>query len=96
MQPEVAAIDGVVITFKRGSGGAEYHGYASLLAPKNRYISRRIAQAVLLFERHVVFFIHDYQSEVWQRREHGEAGAQYDFGICPLRLQPATPRVRKD
>jgi hypothetical protein len=57
-----------------------------LLGPENRDVTCRVTQAVLLFERHVVFFIHDYQSEVWQRREHGKAGAQYDLGFSPLRL----------
>ena len=51
-------------------------------------IARRVAQALLLFERVIVFLIDDDQAGVRQRRENGGSCADEQLGVAGTRLSP--------
>ena len=78
----VAAILRVGPAFQRWRGRAEQDGDVLLAGAYDGQIARGVTHAVLLLEGGIVFFIDQKQSEAWQRREYGEAGAEDDISFA--------------
>ena len=57
-------------------------------------IARRVAEAFGLLERGILLFVDDDQSELRQRREDREAGAEHDARLARLRSKPVAQPLR--
>src|ERR1700682_1133176 len=93
LEPEISAAFSLRVAFERRRGAAENDGHAAQLRSKNCDIARMIADPVLLFERGIVFLVHDDQSQARQRREHGQTRSDQKLDFSPCRSQPACPAL---
>src|SRR5450755_3853197 len=103
LEPEISAAFSLRVAFEGRRGAAENNGYAAQLRPKNCDIARVIADSVLLFERGIVFLIHDDQSEARQGCEHRQTRSDEKLNFSSCRGQPASlalesskPAVQRD
>ena len=60
----------LVPAFQTGGGAAQNDRTVRLLRPPHRQIARLIAQVAILFERRIVFFVHNHQRQIGQRGKH--------------------------
>src|ERR1700688_262428 len=93
LEPEISAALSLRVAFERRRGTAEDDWHAAHLRPKNCDIARMIADPVLLFERGIVFLVHDDQSQMRQRREDGQTRSDQKLYSSPCRGKPACPAL---
>ena len=72
------------------SGGAEDYRHVGALSAHDGKIARGISEATLvLFERSVMLFVDNNDSEVRDGGENRRAGAKDDAGVAAERLTPS-------
>ena len=78
----------VMITLQRRGRAAEQHDGLFHFGAHHRDIARMITRRFLLFVGSLVLLIDDDQPEIFQRREHGAAGANDDASAAGMNLVP--------
>ena len=87
-EPDVAPLVGTLPTFQRRCGRAQQHRHRFEPPTVHRHVACRVARALLLFVRRVMFFIDDDQAEARHRREHGQPRTQHQVGQAQVRGEP--------
>ena len=77
LQMSIAAAPCVVQRLERRRGGSHQQRNAEQLRAFDREVARRIAEAILLFERTIVFFVDNDQAEARERHEDRAARADH-------------------
>ncbi len=93
-QHAVAPGAGVMEGFQRRRCRTEHDRDVELAGAPDRDVARRIAQAVLLLERGIMFFVDDDQLQARHGHEYGETRAEDDLGAAAQRLDEAA-RTRR-
>ena len=86
----IVAVPGVPRCFNGRRGGAQHQMAALRSAAVAGNVSGVVAGSALGFIRAFLLLVHNDQPQIFQRREHGAAGAQHDTG---LPLPDALPLV---
>ena len=74
----VTTLQGVMQGFQGRCGTAQHNRCALQLPPFDSEVTRRVAEAVLLFEGAVVLFVDNDQARPQQAAENGRPGAHYN------------------
>ena len=88
MLSSVLAARRIGVAFERGRCRAEQHDAFLELCPNDGDIASVVARRLLLFIGSLVFFIDHDQSEIYERRENGAAGADDDARPARMHLVP--------
>jgi hypothetical protein len=94
-QPREFALFGQFERFQRRRGRPKHRDRSGLSGPPQRDIPTVVVNAVVLFERGVVFLIDDEDAQVFQRREHRRTGPERDGGVASQNPMPCAGPFRR-
>ena len=94
-EPAVGALLGALPALQRRGGRPKHDRHVLQPPAVDRQIARRVARALLLLERRVVFFIDHDQTQARHRGKHRQPGAEHQIGVAKVGREPMAQALRR-